>query len=152
MVAFTWLRGFLSGVWSVTLLNEHLIVVFLFLEGAWSNTLDFCFRWLLRPCPKWTTWGPGTYVAPPFHWGSQSLSLGVLLVFRGLHSVGFTCFGFFVVGSAPPSLGVLGHAFLVCPWTYLVLSLSSLWALPGALTRLSPSRVDHLLRESSVAS
>ena len=41
VVAFSGLRVFFIGVWSITLLLEHLFVVFLFLEGAWSNNFDF---------------------------------------------------------------------------------------------------------------
>ena len=66
-----------------------------------------------------TTWGSGAFVAPPFPYGSQSRSLGVSLVFPGLYSVRFTCFGFLVGGSDPSSMGVLGHSLLVCPWCYL---------------------------------
>ena len=40
---------------------------------------------------------------------------GVYLVFPGLYYVRFTSFVFFAGGSAPSSMGVLGHAFLACP-------------------------------------
>ena len=54
MVVFTGLRVFFIGVWSITLLLEHLLVVFIFLEGAWSDTINFFFRLLLNRCPLWT--------------------------------------------------------------------------------------------------
>ena len=43
-------RGFFIRLWSITLLLEHLPVVLLFLEGAWSNISDFFFHWLLSSC------------------------------------------------------------------------------------------------------
>ena len=55
VVAFTRLRGFLIGVCSITRFPEHLLEVFLSLEGAWSDTFDFCYLWLLSCCPNWTT-------------------------------------------------------------------------------------------------
>ena len=64
MVALTGLQGFFIGVWSITLLVEHLLMLVLFLEVAWSDTLDFCFRWLLIRCPLCTTWGSGMSVSP----------------------------------------------------------------------------------------
>ena len=54
VVVFNGLRECFIRVRSITLLLEHLLVVFLFLEGAWSDTFNFCFRWLLRSFPKWT--------------------------------------------------------------------------------------------------
>ena len=85
-------------------------------------------------------------------WGSQVQSLAVSLALLGLPSISFTCFNCFVGGSAPPSLGVLGHAFLAFPWPSSAQSLSSFQALPGALPRLSPSWRDGLLQEISTAS
>ena len=52
LVMFAELREFFIWVWFITLILENLFVVFLFLEGAWSDTFDFCFRWLLGPYPK----------------------------------------------------------------------------------------------------
>ena len=43
MVALAGLRGIFIGVWSITLLLDHMFVVFLFFEGAWSDTFDFSF-------------------------------------------------------------------------------------------------------------
>ena len=55
-------------------------------------------------------------------------------------------------GSDPYSLCVLSHAWLACPWCYLVRFLSALRDLPCILTWISPSLGDHLWRESSIAS
>ena len=85
-----------------------MLVVFLFLQSAWSNTFNFWFHWLLSRCPKWITCGSGNFVAPPFTWMYQSFLFGASLVFPGLHSIIFTWFGFFVGDSAPSSLRVLG--------------------------------------------
>ena len=43
------MRGFLIQVWSITLLVEHLIVVHLFLKGAWSDTLIFFLSLTSQP-------------------------------------------------------------------------------------------------------
>ena len=56
-MAFTRLRGFFIGVWSITLLVDNLLVVFLFLEGAWSDKFNLFFLWLLIFFPLWTPWG-----------------------------------------------------------------------------------------------
>ena len=109
----------LIGVCSITWFLEHPLVNFLFLEGAWSDTFDVCFLWLLSRFPNWTNWGPGTYVAPPIPCGYQACLLGASLVFPVLHSVGFLCLGSFCWRLAPSSRGVLGNTCLVCPWTYL---------------------------------
>ena len=49
---FTGLCEFLIEVWSVTLLVEHLLVEFLFLEGESYYTFNFLFLWIIRcfPC------------------------------------------------------------------------------------------------------
>ena len=39
--------GLLISLWSITVLIEHLLVVFLFLEGTWSDTFYFWFLWHL---------------------------------------------------------------------------------------------------------
>ena len=100
--------AFKIGVWFITLLLGFLLVVFLCLEGAWSDTFDFCFHWLLIYCPKWTTWRPGTSVAPPIPWGTQARSLGESSVFSVLHSAGFLCLGVLLLKacSARPPRGV----------------------------------------------
>ena len=139
VVAFSGLRVFFIGVWSITLLLEHLFVVFLFLEGAWSNNFDFWFHWILSRCPLWTTWGPGASIAPPFPWGSYSRLLGASLVFPCLNSVRFTLLAFFVRGFAPSSMGVIGHAFLECPWCSLARFQRTSWDLPCALSHISSS-------------
>ena len=41
LAVFTGLRGFFIGVRSITLLLEHMFVVFLFLGGEWSDTFNF---------------------------------------------------------------------------------------------------------------
>ena len=60
------------------------------LEGAWSDTFDFCFRWLLSHCPLWTTWGSGASIVPPIPWGPHAHLLAVSFVFPGLLFVSFT--------------------------------------------------------------
>ena len=115
-------RGFLIGMWSITLLLDYPPVVLLFLEGAWSNTFDFFFRWPFIRCPLWTTWGSGASVAPLFPCRSQLLSLGASLGFPVLDSVSFTGFGFFVGCSAPSFLSFLRHA----SWVYSGRSLAQL--------------------------
>ena len=123
MVAFNGLCGFFIGVWSITLILEHLIVVFLFLEGSWSDTFYFCFLWLLIRCQLWITWGSGDSVAPPIHWGVPET---VFWSFLGVPLISSSPALFiFVRGSAPPSMGVLGHAFLACPWPSPTLFISS---------------------------
>ena len=97
----------------------------LFLEGAWSDTFDFRFHWILRRCPKWTTWGTGASVVPQSPWVYNSCLIGASLVFPGFHPVSFACFGFFVGGSSPSSIVILGHSCLAYPWCSLAHFLSA---------------------------
>ena len=66
--------------------------------------------------------------------GIPGALLGASLVLRGLHSIIFIIFGFFAVGFAPSSLGILGHACLACPWCYSTRFISTSRALPSALS------------------
>ena len=129
VVAFTRLRGFFIVVWSITLLLEHLLMFFLFLEGAWSDTFDFCFHWIISRCPKWIIGGTGVSVAPLNHWVSQARLIGASLVFPFLHSVEFLCLVFLNWSLASSSLGVFGHTFLECLWPSSVRFLSALWVM-----------------------
>ena len=62
---------------------------------------------------------------------SVSLGVPVTLALRvlSIHSVSFSCLGFFGRVYAPPSLGALGHVFLACPWPSLECFLSAFWAM-----------------------
>ena len=151
LVMFAELREFFIWVWFITLILENLFVVFLFLEGAWSDTLNFCIHWLLRRCPLWTTWGSGTSIVPLFTWGYHSRSLRASLLFPWIHSISFTWVCFFSWGSDPSSLGALGSACLAYPWRYLERFLSALRALPCAIYRISPSWYDHIWRDMSIS-
>ena len=62
-----------------------------------------------------------------------------------LHQICFTWV------SAPYYLGVLGHDCLACPWSSLERFISTFWALPGALVRLSTSWGYPITREISTA-
>ena len=123
MVAFNGMCGLFIGVWSITLLLEHLFMVFYFLEGSWPDTFDFWSLWLLSRCLLWTTWGSGTSVAPPLPWATYACLIDTSLVLPGIHSVIFLRFEFFLeaplhlFGAFSGTLAwcvlvVLRHAFL----------------------------------------
>ena len=88
--------GLLVGLWSITLILEHLFSVFYFYKGAWSDTFNFWFLCILSCCPLWTTLGSGVTVSPLLPWGPQSRSLVAYLVFPGIHYVSFIRFWFFL--------------------------------------------------------
>ena len=129
-----------------------MFVVFLLLEGAWSDTLDFCFFCLLSRCTLCNTWGSGASVAPLIPWGPQTRaldqsSLGVPWIpFCQLHRIFF-----FLGGSALSYLVVLGHTSLECPCSSLARFISVLWALPGVIARISSSWGDLLRQDISMA-
>ena len=73
LVSFIGLSECFIGVWSINLLVEHLLLVFLFSEGAWFDTFDFSFsgfpavvpygprdvqELLLRQAPSWWPLNP----------------------------------------------------------------------------------------------
>ena len=146
------MTGFLSGCVPYSCSLSICSRSFLFLEGACSETFNFFFFRLLSHYPLCTTWGSRASVVPPLPWGYQTHLFGASLLLPGIHSVRFIHFGFFAGGSAPTSLGVLGHTCLACPWRSLVWFLSSLRALSGTLSGLSHYQGDTILWESSMDS
>ena len=56
--------GFLIKVCSFNHLIENLLVVFLFLESAWSDTFNFWFFWILGHCTLCNIWSSVVYIAP----------------------------------------------------------------------------------------
>ena len=152
LVVFTVMRGLLIRVWSITLILEHLFVVFLFLEVAKSDTFGSFFCWHPSRFPLWTTWGSGVFVATPLPWVTNALLLGTYLVFPGLHFFRFIRFGYFSVGSAPSYRGIFGHACLSCPCCSWAIFMSTFRSLPGTLVRISPCWVDTFQRDTPMTS
>ena len=77
---FHWTAWIFIRVWFITLLINHLILLFLFLEGGWSDTFDI---WLLssRSRPIRVNWMCGALSELMLPWGYLVLLIGTPLVF-----------------------------------------------------------------------
>ena len=127
LVAFTVMRVIFIRVWCITLILEHIFMVFLFIEVVWSDTFDFCIWWRISRCTLWTTWYSGVYVATPLPWGTKTLLLGTSLVFPGLNFFRFIRFGFYLEAL----LRLLGSLSVTLACRVLVVLGRSSWAHSG---------------------
>ena len=151
LVAFTKLRGFLSGCGSSPWSLRICLWCFYFYK-VHSPTLLIFFRWLLSRCPLWITLGSGASVAPPLPLVSRLHLIVASSVLPGLHYFSIVVVGVVARGLSPSSLGVLGHNCLACNWRSSARPLSAFQALPCVLSQISPSWINSLCGESSMVS
>ena len=106
----------------ITLFVEFLLLIFSFLEGAWSKIFNICLDILL------VTSAQDILRMRRSNYASSSLvsllcSLDKPSVFPGSHSM--TSSDWFDGGASQSILVILGHACLACPRLYLALLIST---------------------------
>ena len=151
LVALTVMHAIFIRVWSITLILEHLFVLFYFYKVHGPTPSNFCFCWRLSRCPLWNTRGSCVSVANRIPWGTKALLIGTSLLFHGIHFVRLITFGCFYGGSAPSYWGILGHACLLCPCCFSSIFMSAFRSLPGTLVRISPSQANPLQQDIPMA-
>ena len=139
VVAFTGLREFFIWVRSINLIPENMFVVFLFLEGAWSDTFGFDFSGFSAVVPNRLLEGQAHMLLLRFLGDTRHDCLArpgwyLSSIPSASPDLGFCCWRL-----APSSLGVLGRDWLACLWPYLARFLSAIrelywWPLYSPLT------------------